>query len=255
MNNIKFIWDFFKSLPAVFAGIVIFISGVKHTFLFIRDNLILSLIFFVCLFFLILWLFKFFRKNIADFLDRKSSLEIDNKIKKITKKRNLSFEKVLPDQKLIKKMGDESIKKGKSWAEDAILNSFNLYIDIRSNTKNSIRSQAYFTSKWKNAVLTIYEGSLNTDGLEELDSSHVKWMDSAKPFYEKFPNWRKVVIKSYEAVKDSLTEEFEVKIHSFAGSMSIGYHFKNGKMEKQKSFEFNGKELKNESNSQIIKIV
>lgn len=256
MKTVKFIWTFLVELPAFLGGCVLITNGFIFTFLRIKNNKYLLYLFIFFVIFFLYYVIKNLKKFFTEFNNKRKSLEIKNEIIKISKQKNSSFEKRIPNHKLVKKLGDESIKKGKTWSEDATLESFNLYIDINTNKSIGIRSQAYFVSEWKDAVLVLYEGSSNSHDLKELSSSHFlyKTKDFLKPFYENFPKWREAVMKSLEAISDSVHENVEMSIHSHKDSMSITYSFNDGKIRKQRKFKFDGKQLKNEHTEKLIAI-
>jgi hypothetical protein len=186
-----------------------------------------------------------YKKTVAELRDK----QIIADVKKIEGKNSRSIKTLLPAEKLLRRWVKSLDEKARLWADDVSEGAVHFYLDVGEQAAANI--QVFYFSAWKKIGLTLYCGSFSAQNMEEKEDPHP--FIGHKPFYD-YSSWRRAVLKAYDKVAEHLPEEYKMSIMSAPGAMVINFRFEQGKVNKQYSFEFDGKLLKREADRSEVEV-
>lgn len=254
MNFLKKTWTFLSELSGVIATIGYTIVGIDYLRRSLVDNKILLLLLVLLLPFVLFSIIKWIKSSFKTFLQMTTDIEIEDEVKQLEKLQSHNgIRKLIPNDKLIQRLGDSIIKKIKNWSEDGIMDTFTLYLEV-TNQKNTLTIQVKCSSKWKKEVKYFYSGPDWETTPIEMDFYTNQNSRNITPFYLEFINWRKAIIKAYNSIESKIQNGYKLILYSHYGEkLHFEFNYISG-IKRTDAFEVAAGILKNLRTGEIVEI-
>lgn len=221
--------------------------GILKIIPFISKSPIFIAFLFVLVILLVLWL----RGGVVEIIRKVKREKIKMEASNIKKEFEKDFSKGLPSNAILKSWFLNAEKRVKNWDPRSTLTSLDFYLYRGAGILLEPRFQAIYNSEWKNLAGTFYVPSkLDVDDIEEISYQSNK---QVRPFFLQYPNWKKVLIRAYEMINDSLPTMFKLQIVS-GDEIRFYFRYIQGNIRKKESFSYDGKLLVNKKLDRSLKI-
>lgn len=167
----------------------------------------------------------------------------------------------VPSEDFLREVLKISLQEFKTWAHDAVISSFNLYVR-RDGQEISKSIQIFAISKWNKEKMVIYYPRLST-GIETFKEPRI----SSETFFFEYSNWERAVILAFERERNRIENDFNIQISGssiptpeisklfeemgITEEISINISFTNGQRKERVSYKYDGRNLKAEDGDLI----
>ena len=256
MKLIKLLWNFASQFSGVVSTIAIVFLGIGFFIQLIKSwqlrgfYLILVIGFFLSLLILSIgFLIKYFSASFKRLTNAFREEEINDDLKKFEEKSIKTVGKLkIPQTIELRKLHNVSLRKAREWSEDAEEINTSIIIDVIGH-KTTYLSQIYFFSKWKSQELVVFlprYATLKRDQEQPVTNK-------AKPFYDVYPNWSKVVNKALVQLIDKLSDRFTLWLYSDPEEFRFSFVVYEKDTSRRYEYSFDGRFLKIKDKSIEIK--